>query len=449
MRVLSQLNMNPDRSSRSLLHRLQSADRDALVAVLTRGIQGGVMAAGAAAVIWRMSPSDQGFYFAFISFGILLQLCDFGLSYATLQSARHLLATGRGHAIAPLGATALRINVVATLLAWVIVGVLGWSVFARTAVHANTDWVAPWIAFISGVAFNHFTAPSIFLVEGGVSVSTAWRFRMRQEIAAGLMLILVLALGFGLWALVAYYWTRFVLAALWMTSGIMPRKEARSLAFSITDWRRDVWPFQWRVGISAISGYLVFQAFSPIFFALQGPAEAGRFALSLAVMNALVMVTTAWPVSQAAHFGGMLGRNEKLALSSRLVRLLLSSTAFSVAGAVVAVAALLGLERFDPNVAARFADFGTTGLLIATAVIHHVVACFNVVLRSERRDPLLVLSVAGSVVTIACMTIVAALSNARGVALVYFFTSAMGLPIAYAIYRKFARRHGFSAHASA
>ena len=441
--------MNPDRSPHSFLHRLQSVDRDALVAVSTRAIQGGVMAAGAAAVIWRMSPSDQGFYFAFISFGIMLQLCDFGLSYATLQSASHMLATRRSDEIAPLGASALRINIAVTLLAWIFVGALGWLVFARTAAHANTDWVAPWIAFISGVAFNHFTAPSIFLVEGGVSVSIAWRFRMRQEIASGLMLILVLAFGFGLWALAAYFWTRFALALLWMSSGIMPKKKAGSTEFSIADWRRDVWPFQWRVGLSAISGYMVFQAFSPIFFWLQGPAAAGRFALSLAVMNALVMVTTAWPISQAAHFGGMLGRNEKRALSSRLVRLLANSTAFSAVGAIAAIAALLVLERFDSRVAARFADFGTTGLLIATAVVHHVVTCFAVVLRSERRDPLLLLSVAGGFVTVACMTIAAALTNVRGVALVYFFCTGLGLPIAYAIYRKFARRHGFSARARA
>ena len=445
--------MQPDHELSGLTSRFRSLDRDAIIAVLTRGIQGGVMALGAAAVIWRMTPVDQGFYFAFISFGIMLQLCDFGLSYATLQSASHLAATGRASEIAPLGATALRINVVGTLVAWAIVGMLGWSVFSATgsdvAREAGSAWRWPWIVFISGVAFNHFTAPSIFLVEGGVSVAAAWHFRMLSEVVSGVVLILVLALGLGLWALAAYYWTRFAMTAWWMRSANMPRyvdaAHRRHDRFSLAEWRRDVWPFQWRVGISAIAGYLVFQAFSPIFFALQGPTAAGRFALSLSVMNALVMVTTAWPISQAAHFGGMLGRKETHAFSTRLAQLLLGSTVFAVISAVAAFAALVALDRFEPKVAARFADLGTTGFLVAAAIVHHVVACLAVVLRSERRDPLLWLSVAGGAVTVACMTIVAATSTTRGIALAYLVCTALGLPIAYAIFRKFAQRHGIAA----
>ena len=49
-----------------------------------------------------MSSTGQGYYFAFISFGILLQLCDFGLSYASLQAASHLLAIGRRSAMKAL-----------------------------------------------------------------------------------------------------------------------------------------------------------------------------------------------------------------------------------------------------------------------------------------------------------------------------------------------------------
>ena len=112
--------MHPDHESSGLTSRFRNLDRDASVAVSTRGIQGGVMALGAAAVIWRMTPVDQGFSFAFISFGIMLRLCDFGPSHATLRSARPLMVTGRASEIASLGATALRINVVGTLVPWAV-----------------------------------------------------------------------------------------------------------------------------------------------------------------------------------------------------------------------------------------------------------------------------------------------------------------------------------------
>ena len=411
---------------------------DASLAMITRATQGGAMGVAALFVIWHTSPTDQGFYFAFISFGILLQLCDFGLSYAGLQSASHLLATDAIGALPALAALALRINAAVTGLACVVVATLGWMVFARTPGDAVVAWAAPWLAFVVGVSLNHLTAPYLFLVEGGVSVTRAWRFRLLQEILSGSALLTVLALGEGLWALVAYYATRGVLGGLLMRR--VPFGPARGGAFTLRRWRDELWPFQWRVGMSAVSAYLVFQAFGPILFALRGPIEAGRFSLSLSMMNALVMVTTAWPISQAAHFGILLGRRQGRDLALRWNRLVLQSTAFAAVGALTMIVVFLALRELAPDVMTRFAGPTTTGLLIASAVVHHVVACIAVVVRSERRDPLLVVGVVGGLVTLALMTAAALRDELTWIALAYLLCTSATLPIAYAIYRRFAVR---------
>ena len=413
---------------------------DASLAMIARATQGAAMGIGALFVIWHNSPTDQGFYFAFISFGILLQLCDFGLSYASLQSASHLLATKESHALPALAALALRINAVVTAIACVAVAALGWWVFARTPGDAVVAWSAPWLAFVAGVAANHLTAPYIFLVEGGLSVTRAWRFRLLQEVLSGCALLTVLASGQGLWALVAYYWVRCALGALWIERVPLGPAPAPGDAFTLRRWRRELWPFQWRVGLSAVSGFLVFQAFGPILFALRGPVEAGRFSLSLAVMNAIVMVTTAWPISQAAHFGILIGRRQGHDLASRWNRLVLQSTAFAAIGALATIVVFLLLRREAPDVMARFAGPTTTGLLIASAIAHHVVACISVVLRSERRDPLLVVGIVSGLVTVALMTAAALRDELTWIALAYLLCTAATLPVAWAIHRRFALR---------
>lgn len=419
---------------------------DAALAMAARTTQGAAMAVAALFVVWRLSPVEQGFYFAFISFGILLQLCDFGLSYASLQAASHLLAIGRAHELGALASRALRINASVTTVATVVVAGLGWWIFSQASVDDRYGWALPWLVFVTGVGANHLTAPWIFIVEGGVSVSRAWRFRLFQESIAGATLFAVLSFGPGLWALAAYFWMRCAVALVWM------RRAPLSATQSVTDlpatpltgrwWRKELWPFQWRVGLSAISGYLVFQAFGPILFALRGPVEAGRFALSLAVMNAIVMVTTAWPISQAAHFGVLLGRRQIELLGTRWMRLLLRSTAFATVGAAATVVLFLAAREFEPRIASRFAGPLATSLLIASAVAHHVIACISVVLRSERRDPLLWLGIVGGVVTVGAMTI-AADTSADGldrVALVYLVSIVATLPIAWLVLRAFTRR---------
>ncbi len=412
---------------------------DATLAMAARATQGAAMGFGALFVIWRTSPSGQGFYFAFISFGILLQLCDFGLSYASLQSASHLVAIGRTDELKALAARALRINAVVTVIATLLVAALGAWVFSRVPGDASTDWPAAWFAFIAGVGFNHLTAPFIFLVEGGLSVARAWRFRLLQEALCGLALLAVLASGEALWALVAYFWMRCGLAAVWMRRTPLGGSGSGG-ALTLRRWRAELWPFQWRVGLGAISGYLVFQAFGPILFALRGPADAGRFAVSLSVMNAILMVTTAWPISQAAHFGVLLGRRQARDLSRRWTRLLLQSTAFAAVGVVATLVVFFVLRDVRPDVMDRFADPATTVLLVASAVAHHLVACVSVVLRSERRDPLLALGIVAGLVTVGGMTIAAAHGELTAIALTYFACTYATVPVAFAIHARFAAR---------
>ncbi len=399
---------------------------DAALAMTTRAVQGAAMAAAGILVLLRMSATEQGFYFAFISFGLLLQLCDFGLSYASLQAASHRLATDRAADLAALTSRALRINTIVTIAATAAVVLLGGWTFRRA--DAATSWVAAWVAFIVAVGLNHLTAPAIFIVEGGVSVARAWRLRLAQEVGAGALLLGVLAAGGGLWSLVGYYAVRWALAAWWLRrfDALAPRADVARLP--MTHWLRELWPFQWRVGVGAISGFLVFQAFGPILFALRGPAEAGRFALSLSVMNAIVMVTTAWPVSQAAHFGIMLGRRDAERMRHHWTRLLVASTAFAVVSAAAAIGLFAFLATWQPALTARFADPATTAVLVAAAVPHHVIACFAVVLRAERRDPLMVLGLVGGVATVASMTLAARSFDTFAVALAY-----LGCTVATAI----------------
>ena len=413
---------------------------DAALAMIARASQGAAMGVASLVVIWYLSPTDQGFYFAFISFGILLQLCDFGLSYASLQAASYLQATGRIGALPALASLALRINVAVTLVASCGVAALGWWLFGRAHDDAVVAWTMPWFAFIVGVGLNHLTAPFIFLVEGGLSVTRAWRFRLIQELASGSALLVVLASGQGLWSLVAYYWMRCTLGVLWMTRVSLQPAGPAGESFTLRRWRDELWPFQWRVGLSAVSGYLVFQAFGPILFALRGPAEAGRFSLSLAVMNAIVMVTTAWPISQAAHFGVLLARRQGRELARRWMRLLLQSTAFTALGVLFTIAVFLGLQAIAHDVMARLAGPMATTLLIATAIAHHVIACISVVLRSEQRDPLLMLGIFGGIVTLGSMTFAATRGELTWIALAYLACTVATVPIAFVVYRRFALR---------
>jgi hypothetical protein len=65
------------------------------------------------AIAWlatrRLTPAELGFFFSFLSLGALVQVADFGLSYASLQTGGRLAGTGRLHEIPSVAARVRRV----------------------------------------------------------------------------------------------------------------------------------------------------------------------------------------------------------------------------------------------------------------------------------------------------------------------------------------------------
>lgn len=260
-----------------------------------------------AVVIWRLSPIEQGYFFTFMSAGALLQLGDFGLSYAVLHNANHLLSIGQESRLSGLFLRVFWLNCKLSFVFATLVGLVGMQLLGaaqEASVHAQLVWYYPWIIFVCAVFLAQLTVPGIAFVEGGISAVSAWRFRFFQDSLSGPILIGFLLYGFGLWSLTAFWVVRFVLSATWLWT----KKPGNSCVNSFTyqEWYHEVWPFQWRMGLSALSGYLSNQAMNPIVLAEQGPKIAGQFGFSLAIMNMVLMVTTVWPISKAAQYGNLI-----------------------------------------------------------------------------------------------------------------------------------------------
>jgi len=243
--------------------------------------------------------------------------------------------------------------------------------------------------------------------------------------------------GAGLWSLCAYSGVRAALAALWLEHNrlrIVAGTESGAVRF---DWRKEVWPFQWRIGLSSLSGFLIFQAFNPIVLIEQGPAVAGRFGMSLAMMNMLLAVTIVWPLSRISHYVGLIGQRQFAQVQHSFWRMFAASSVFAAALAGGLFAALWWMSENNVPFAGRVADLTTTGALLTTAVVHHVVNCFAVVLRAKRREPLMAISVFGGLLTVLVVWTAARYGGPPEIALANLGCAFIGIPIVFAYYKGF------------
>jgi hypothetical protein len=428
----------------SLVQR-SGLNRPAFFSLATRGAQSATALVTIAFVGRFLTLDSQGYYYAILSFVAFVMLGEFGLNYAVMQSASHETAgttasggvtpdeRGRSRLRALLsGAT--RFTAWTTCLAVMGVAAIGTRTFVGTrGPGLPTDtWAGPWALAVLAVAATQQLAPRFALLEGSGGAAAVWRFRLHQELAIAGTLWTTLALGLGLWSLGLAYVTRFVYSAFWLRShpaaGLL-RELTRSrgdVSAPTSYWRTEVWPFQWRIGLSAVAGYFIFQLLTPIVFALNGAQVAGQFGMTMAITNGLLVATTAWLNSQAPLYGRLIAQREYAELNREFARAVVSSfvVAVTAALAVIGLVALLA-DRQHP-ISARVLPPLPFALLMASTVVNHLTFALAVYLRAHRKEPLLVPSVTGAILTALTVYVTARSGNLVWVTGSYLALTALG-----------------------
>lgn len=411
--------------------------RRAVLAMASTATGGAALLAIAWLATRRLTTAELGYFFSFLSFGAFVQLSDFGLSFAALQTAGRMVGTGSLDEIPGLAKKVASWGIAASLISTIVVTIVGWVTFSRHSGDSSSvvAWAHPWLGYVAAVFFNQLTLPRMSLREGAGEVGQMWRLRLAREWTGGAVCLLLLQRGAGLWSLCGYAATRALCAAAGLV--LRPRLAAPADAppYPLARWMADVWPFQWKIGVSGLAGFFIFQAFSPILLLEKGAVAAGEFGLAVAIMNLMIAVTTAYPMSHAAPYAAMHAEARHEELRRDFPSMLWRSTALAALAAVIAAAGLWKARQMGIVVALRLPDLVTTSLILATAVVHHFVACYAVFLRTEGREPLLVPSVVGSAVTAIAIWAAAHSGTLRDVALVNLVCAFGGVPVVLLLMR--------------
>jgi hypothetical protein len=267
-----------------------------------------------------------------------------------------------------------------------------------------------------------------------------WRLRLAQEWAGGVACLVTLQAGGGLYSLSALALARAAVAAVGLALSAPVAAGSPHPAFPLGRWMSEIWPFQWRIGLSGLSGFLIFRAFVPIVFAERGPDLAGRFGLAVALMNLLIAVSSAWPMSQAARYAAGIAGGEYEALRREFPALLVRSTALAAAASAASAAALWWCREAGLIFALHLPDPTTTALVLAAAVAHHIVLSGAMFLRAEGKEPLVVPSVLGALATALSLWIAARYGGPTAIAGANLLFAALGIPVVFVLLRRRARR---------
>jgi hypothetical protein len=386
-----------------------------------------------------LTPTEQGYYYTFSSLVALQIVFELGFSFVILQLAAHerahLHIQEDGSITGDQVAHSRLASVLQKAVRWYTAGALlmaaallpaGYHFFhSHHQPGVPVSWQLPWITAVLATTLTFQMDPLFAFLEGCGRIHQVARMRFTQAFAGSLMAWTALLLHHGLFA------PAMVISGQAIAGGCFLFTQRKLLlpllrynpSLHIVSWRREIWPFQWRIALSWICGFFIFQLFNPVLFAYRGATEAGRMGMSLSIAWALSGIAFSWMNTKSSPFGVLVARREYGTLDSLFFRTLWQSALLLAAGTVVLILGLGVVTQRFPHLAARVLPLPVFALLLATIFCNHFVFSEAFYLRAHKREPFLPLSIGVGVLT-ACSTLVLGkVWGASGVTLGYFFTS--------------------------
>ena len=357
-----------------------------------------------------LSLGQQGFYYAFNNFLSAALLFDLGLSAVILQFASHEWAklewTPEG-TLAGDPAAKARLNSLlrfslfwygaATFLMLLVLLPAGlWFFSHYERVSGRIVWQGAWCLVVCGSAGQMLLTPLLALVEGSGRVVEVWLLRARLNVATSLVLWSVLLLHGGLYAAAAVgiTWAGGTAVWLWRHKRAFLRDLLRpaSAEFDGIDWRTEFWPFQWRIGLTSLSAFLIFSALPLILFAARGEEAAGQLGLSLALTASLFGIPQAWLNTKMQPFGTLIAQRRWEDLDRLYFPALWRSWGVAaLVGAALWLAVAFVYWKGYP-LAHRLLGPLPMGLLVAASVVSQGLGAEGLYLRAHKQEPLVWLS---------------------------------------------------------
>lgn len=411
-------------SSRSAWH---GVDKHVLMTLLFRGwtVVGGAVTV--LVVPLCLTPMEQGYYYTFTSILALQIFFELGMGQVVMQlvahEAAHLQQGADGHhdgspqsvsRLASLRRLLRKWYAVAAMFFLLVAGFAG-VMFFRSSELPSSVWLAPWLLLVAATSANLYLSWKIAFVEGFACIKEVNRLRFAQSVAGYVGMWVVLMAGGGLWMAFILPAMAVLFSNFWIRQN--PASEILRIDFHDQgtllakhedfNWRQDIFPFQWRIAVSWIAGFFIFQLFTPIVFKFHGAAEAGRIGLGITIFNAVVSVGTSWMAAKAPSIGQMLAKGLRAEASQLFRRLTFTSVALVGLLSLGLVIAVVCLEGMDLPGHQRLPNIWTTVFLALAAVGNAGVMSAAMFMRAHKVEPLLTSSVTLAVATVASVAVLA------------------------------------------
>jgi hypothetical protein len=164
-------------------------------------------------------------------------------------------------------------------------------------------------------------------------------------------------------------------------------------------WQKEIFPLQWKIALSWLSGYFIFYLFTPVLFSFYGAIIAGKMGMSLSITNAIVGLSISWISTKSSPFGSLISAKNYQELDKLFFPTLWQSVGVSILGGIVLLAGVLFLKQIDHPFSHRLVDILPLAVLVLASVCNVYIYNLSVYLRAHKQEPFLNISIINGILT--------------------------------------------------
>lgn len=280
--------------------------------------------------------------------------------------------------------------------------IVGFIFFTRYDVTQEiVDWKIPWLLLAISTAINLLIAPILAFFEGLGKVIEVAKIRLLQQ-----SLSVIVVCG-GLFAGAKLYisginWLVGIVLVLTLILGSDFRKILINIwKVEITeriDYRKEIFPYQWKIALSWISGYFIFQLFNPVLFATEGALIAGQMGMTLAVLNGITSLSMSWMSTKVPLYSNLIALKKYLKLDSIFNKTLKQSTFINASALIFMFMIIFIIRHYNLKMNGmylgdRFLNYLPMLLMMVPIFMNQYISSWGTYLRCHKKEPFLLLSI--------------------------------------------------------
>ncbi len=362
-----------------------------------------------------LSSPEQGYFFTFNSIlaiqiffelgftGIMTQYVAHEAVHLNLNNANYYEGEERYKSrLAYLVRFCLKWYSLIALLFLIVIIVVGLAYFGRYASpNDNVNWYAPWFLLSFSTAIKLFQSPFTAIFTGLGKVKEMNKITFYQQLIIPISQWVLFACGLKLFVVgisslfgVIIWWFYVFKTGLWrILFNLLKEKITDTISYM-----KEIFPYQWKIALSWISGYFIFQFFNPVLFATEGAVIAGQMGMTVQVLSAIQGFALSWQNTKIPRYCGFIEMKQFDELDYLFNKTLRQMMSVCIAILVVfyLLIIILRTTRFsigETVFADRFLDYIPMVLMTVPVIVNQYVSSWATYLRCHKQEPYLVSSV--------------------------------------------------------